>query len=66
MDDRSADPKPRQSHDRSKPPDRPPPDATDYGQPAGSPGGRGGTTCYGGIRRVEPRTPAKSEPPAGA
>ncbi|MBP2297996.1 hypothetical protein [Azospirillum picis] len=30
-------------------------DCTDYGQPAGSPGARGGTTCYGGIKRVQPR-----------
>ncbi|WP_376958760.1 hypothetical protein ABNQ39_02860 [Azospirillum sp. A26] len=31
-------------------------DCTQYGQAAGSPGGRGGTSCYGGIQRVQPRT----------
>lgn len=60
MNDHDTDPKARPSKDT----DRPQPDATDYGQPAGSPGGRGGTTCYGGIRRVAPRTGAKDAPPA--
>ncbi|CAO3418655.1 hypothetical protein [Azospirillum doebereinerae] len=62
MNDRNADPPPRPSPQRSTP-DGPQPDATDYGQPAGSPGGRGGTTCYGGIRRVAPRNAAKDTPP---
>lgn len=31
-------------------------DCTQYGQAAGSPGVRGGTSCYGGIQRVQPRT----------
>ncbi len=31
-------------------------DCTQYGQAVGSPGGRGGTSCYGGIQRVQPRT----------
>lgn len=31
-------------------------DNTDFGQAAGAPGGRGGTTPYGGIQRVKPRT----------
>jgi len=31
-------------------------DCAHYGQAAGSPGGRGGTSCYGGIQRVQPRT----------
>lgn len=31
-------------------------DCTQYGQAAGSPGGRGGTSCYGGVQRVQPRT----------
>jgi len=60
MNDHDTDPKAR----LSKGTDRPQPDATDYGQPAGSPGGRGGTTCYGGIRRVSPRTSAKDAHPA--
>ncbi|MBP2230664.1 hypothetical protein J2847_003969 [Azospirillum agricola] len=76
MNDRDTDPKDRRSSEnkaekradqgsgeRSK--DRPAPDATDYGQPAGSPGGRGGTTCYGGVKRMAPRNGAKDEPPAG-
>ncbi|WP_372398601.1 hypothetical protein ABMY26_18245 [Azospirillum sp. HJ39] len=45
-------------------------DCTDYGQAAGSPGGRGGTTCYGGIQRIQPRTqpaaPASSEKKPGS
>ncbi len=31
-------------------------DCTEVGQAAGAPGGRGGTTPYGGIERVTPRT----------
>lgn len=31
-------------------------DGADFGQPAGSPGGRGGAVPYGGVKRVEPRT----------
>lgn len=31
-------------------------DCTQYGQAAESPGGRGGTSCYGGIQWVQPRT----------
>lgn len=31
-------------------------DNTDFGQAAGAPGGRGGTTPYGGVQRVKPRT----------
>ncbi|CAO3420950.1 hypothetical protein [Azospirillum endophyticum] len=37
-------------------------DCTHYGQAAGSPGGRGGTTCYGGIQRVQPRTATAGTP----
>ncbi len=57
MDDRSDHP--QSSGTDGKPPPRP--DATEVGQPAGSPGGRGGTTCYGGVQRVAPRT-KPSEP----
>lgn len=39
-------------------------DCTHYGQAAGSPGGRGGTTCYGGIQRVQPRTAPAGTPSA--
>ncbi len=30
-------------------------DSADFGQPAGSPGGRGGAIPYGGVKRMEPR-----------
>ena len=33
-------------------------DNTDFGQAAGAPGGRGGTTPFGGVERVKPRTGA--------
>lgn len=40
-------------------------DCTQYGQAAGSPGGRGGTSCYGGIQRVQPRTATAGTPSSG-
>ncbi|WP_448203271.1 hypothetical protein [Azospirillum sp. sgz302134] len=57
-------PRPQQSSDRKaadKEGDKPAGqkgecDDTHFAQAAGSPGGRGGTTPYGGVKRVQPRT----------
>lgn len=59
MNDRSDDPKASGSTGKS----RLSPDSTDVGQPAGPPGGRGGTTSYGGVLRVAPRTKTPEDTP---
>lgn len=58
VDDRDSQPRDRKtaSRETSGKAAGPSADCTEYGQPAGSPGARGGATCYGGIQRVQPRT----------